>query len=69
MTSIACKVTLNNETRRVLLESTRDTTFNKLNQVVRELFNQKLPSIYTLVIFYILQKVLLYTNIIQRVPS
>ena len=49
MTSIACKVTLNNETRRVLLESTRDTTFNKLNQVVRELFNQKLPSIYTLV--------------------
>lgn len=48
MTSIACKVTLNNETRRVLLESATSTTFNELKQIVHELFDKKLPLLYTL---------------------
>ena len=48
MTSIACKVTFNNETRRVMLDNAGSTTFHKLQQLVNELFNQKLPSSYTL---------------------
>ena len=44
MTSIACKVTFNNETRRVLLESATSTTFNELKQIVHEMFDKKLPK-------------------------
>ena len=40
MTSIACKVTFNNETRRVMLDNAGSTTFHKLQQLVNELFNK-----------------------------